>query len=139
MKSLNLARQAMQVITQNVPQKTLAYTSYCAMVVKLASGTRVVVVAEAGATASGINGKLVDALDNNLQAPIIPCASPNDGLGTWHMNDAEQQALRTVFDGETFKGATIRAVVANRAICESCTFTLQQHGMQVNGAEAVAP
>ena len=139
MKSLNLARLAMQTIVQNVPQKTLSYTSYCAMVVKLASGTRAVVIAEAGETANGINGKLVDALDNTLQVPIIPCAAPTQGQGTWHMNDAEQQALKTVLNGNTFNGATIKAVVANRAICDSCAYTLKQQGLQVNGAEAVAP
>jgi len=136
MKSLNLARQAMQVIVQNVSQKTLGYTSYCAVVVKLSTGVRAVVIAEAGASASGINGTLIDKLDNSLGVPVIPCAAPVLGLGTWHMNDAEQQALRTIFNGETFQGATIKAVVANRAICASCTFTLQQRGLQVAGAEA---
>src|SRR3954452_22115316 len=103
MKSINLARQAMNTIVQRVPAKTLGYTSYCAMVVKLATGKRVVIISEAGATANGINGKLVDALDTALQVPIIPCAAPTQGLGTWHMNDAEQQALKTFLNGDTFK------------------------------------
>jgi len=38
-----------------------------------------------------------------------------------------------------WQGAVLKAVVANRAICPSCTYTLQQHGFAVNGAEAVAP
>jgi hypothetical protein len=54
------------------------------------------------------------------------------------MNDAEQQALRTFSGESTFQGARIKAVVANRPICQSCTFTLTRQGLQVNGAEAVA-
>jgi hypothetical protein len=138
-KSLDLARQAMQTIIQNLPAKTLSYTSYCAVVVKLANGNRAVVVAEAGATAKGINGKLVDTLENTLNCAVVPCADPTPGQGTWHMNDAEQQAMKTIGAGDTFNGATVKAVVANRAICQSCTFMLQQHGLVVNGSEAVAP
>ena len=140
----------MQVIVQNVPQQTLQRTSYCAMVVKLGTGVRAVVIAEAGATASGINGPLVDLLDNQLNVPIIPCADPTPGQGTWHMNDAEQQAMRTVLGtgNQTFVGAAIKAVVANRPICQSCRFTLGQLGLTVGPAvgppvltanEAVAP
>ena len=59
------------------------------------------------------------------------------------MNDAEQQALAVfssaVQGGGVWQGAVLKAVVANRAICPSCTYTLQQHGFAVNGAEAVAP
>lgn len=138
MKSINLARNAMQLIVNHVPAQTLGYTSYCAVVVKLANGTRAVVIAEAGASAPGISGTLVDYLDTQLQCPIIPCAAPVIGQGTWHMNDAEQQALRTIFTEPTFNGARVKAVVANRAICPSCTATLQQHGFTVNGAEAEA-
>lgn len=138
MKSINLAKNAMQLIVNHVPAQTFGYTSYCAVVVKLANGVRAVVVAEAGASAPGISGTLVDYLDTNLQCPIIPCAAPIPGQGTWHMNDAEQQALRTIFTEPTFDGATIKAVVANRTICESCKATLQQHGFTVNGVEAVA-
>ena len=145
MSSLTLARDAMQVILQNVPQQTLQRTTYCAMVVKLATGVQAVVVAEAGATASGINGRLVDLLDNQLcgagGVAIIPCADPTPGQGTWHMNDAEQQALRTVQNpgNQTFVGATIKAVVANRPICAQCSFSLGQLGLTVTASEAVAP
>jgi hypothetical protein len=140
MKSLTLARQAMNLIVQHVPVQTLNRTSYCAVVVKLASGTRAVVVAEAGATASGIGGPLVDLLDNGLQVPIIPCANPTPGLGFWHMNDAEQQAIQTIQAATgTLQGARIKAVVANRDICPSCTHMLQTMGMIVNNNEAEAP
>jgi hypothetical protein len=142
MKSLNLARQAMNVITQRVPQATLNRTSYCAIVVKLANGTRAVVVAEAGATASGINGPLVTAIDSTLGVPVIPCASTIQGLGTWHMNDAEQQAIRTIQTEPTFAGGAIRAAVANRAICGMCQSTLNGLGLIINGgntSEAYVP
>lgn len=139
MKSIKLAREAMQIIVQNVQKKTLDYTTYCAMVVKLQNGKRAVVVSEAGQTAKGIAGWLVDKLDVQIEVPIIPCAAPVEGEGTWHMNDAEQQALNTFASGGTFSGAKIKAVVASRTICESCKHTLTKLGLQVNGAEAVAP
>jgi hypothetical protein len=66
----------------------------------------------------------VDLSDNQLGAAIIGCADPTPGQGTWHMNDAEQQALRTVQNpgNQTFVGATIKAVVANRPILRSMQF-----------------
>jgi hypothetical protein len=143
LKSLTLARNAMNLIVAYLPAKTLSYTSYCAAVVKLQNGNRAVLVTEAGATASGINGKIIDHLENALHVPVLGGAAPTPGQGTWHMNDAEQQALATlagsVQDGGVWQGAVLKAVVANRTICPSCTYTLQQRGFAVNGAEAVAP
>ena len=61
-------------------QQTLERTRYCAMVVQLPNrnNVRAVVVAEAGASARGITGNLVDELDIKLCASdsvaIIPCA-----------------------------------------------------------------
>lgn len=143
MQSLTLAQNAMNLLVGYVPAKTLGYTSYCAAVIKLQNGKRAVLVTEAGATASGINGKLIDHLENALQVPVFGGASPTPGQGTWHMNDAEQQALTVVAasiqGGGVWQGAVLKAVVANRNICASCTFTLQQHGFVVNGVHAVAP
>ena len=146
MQSLTLARDAMQVIVENVSKKSLDFTSYCAMVVQLPNrnNVRAVVVAQAGATASGINGRLVDTLDTRFSAdgvPIIPCAAPTPGQGTWHMNDAEQQAVITVMNPEdtTFAGVAIKAVVANRPICDQCRFTLKQQGLTLGPAEKPVP
>jgi hypothetical protein len=57
------------------------------------------------------------------------------------MDDAEQQALRTVENpgDTTFAGGAIKAVVANRDICDQCGFTLRQRGLTVTGREATAP
>jgi surface antigen len=133
----------MNLIVANLPARTLGYTSYCAAVVKLQNGNRAVLVTEAGASASGINGRLLSQMENALQAPVLGGASPIPGQGTWHMNDAEQQALAVlasaVQDGGVWQGAVLKAVVANRDICPSCAYTLQQRGFAVNGAEAVAP
>ena len=137
--SIDLARRAMQVIKDYVSQQTLNRTTYCAMVVQLPNrnNVRAVVVAEAGASARGIVGPLVDLLDNQLQVPIIPCAAPTPDLS----NDAEQQALRTVEKGgdTTFKDGRIKAVVASRNICAQCSPTLGQLGLTVTGCEATAP
>jgi hypothetical protein len=145
MKSINLACQAMKVIVGNVSPQTLSRTSYCAMVLKLGNGQRVVLIAEAGASARGINEPLLERIENALNAvspnvAVIGCAAPTLGQGTWHMNDAEQQALQIHSqDDGALTGSVIKAVVANRPICASCTFTLTQHGLVVNGAEATAP
>ena len=141
---LKLAQDAMDVITAYYKgQQTLDRTTYCAMVVQLPNrnNVRAVVVAEAGASARGITGTLVDKLDIKLCAggsvAIIPCAAPTPDL----TNDAEQQALRTVQKGgdTTFKGGAIKAVVASRDICKACGFTLSQLGLTVTGCEATAP
>jgi len=143
MKSLNLARQAMQVIVQQVPQATLNRTSYCAAVVKLANGNRAVVVAEAGMTASGINGPLASMIEATVGVALIPCAYLLQGPGTWHINDAEQQAIRIIGSAEgALSGAQIKAVVANRRICDMCQFTLIQLGLIINAhndSEAYVP
>ena len=141
---LKLAQDAMDVITAYYKgQQTLDRTTYCAMVVQLPNrnNVRAVVVAEAGASARGITGTLVDKLDIKLCAggsvAIIPCAAPTPDL----TNDAEQQALRTVQKGgdTTFKGGAIKAVVASRAICNACSLSLSQLGLTVTGCEATAP
>jgi hypothetical protein len=142
-KSLTLARNAMNFIVGYLPARTLSYTSYCAAVIKLQNGNRAVLVTEAGASASGITGTLLSQMETALHVPVLGGASPTPGQGTWHMNDAEQQALAVfsaaVQNGGVWQGAVLKAVVANRAICPSCTYTLQQHGFAVNEAEAVAP
>jgi hypothetical protein len=130
---IDLARRAMEVITGYVGQQALIRTTYCAMVVQLPNrnNVRAVVVAEAGASARGIVGPLVDQLDSRLQVPIIPCAAPTPDLS----NDAEQQALRTFENGDaTFKDGAIKAVVASRPICGLCAPTLRQRGLTVGPA-----
>ena len=104
------------------------------MAIKLDNGNRAFLVAEAGASVKGINGPLLNDLDKILQEAVVGCADPTPGVGTWHMNDAEQQALRVWRDG--FRGSTIEAVVATRTICASCRHTLTHLGLQINGAEA---
>ena len=135
MTTLDLARLAIANIRNLVPDATLNRTTYCAMVIQLNNGNCAVLVAEAGASVRGVNGPLISDLERILSTPVIGCADPIPGLGTWHMNDAEQQALKIWNKG--YKDcSTLKAVVATRPICASCTHTLTQLGLQVNGAEA---
>lgn len=136
-KSILAARQAIVVITQQVSAQALGYTTYCAAVIKIANGNRGLLIAEAGASAAGISGNLLSSIENQVQMAVLGCASPVSGQGTWHMNDAEQQALRIWQEG--YPTAVLKAVKATRAICPSCTHFLQQRLLNVNGDEAVAP
>lgn len=136
-KSIVAARQAILVIRQNVSAQALGYTTYCASVIKLSNGNRGVLIAEAGANAPGISNNLLATIENLLQMAVLGCASTIAGQGTWHMNDAEQQALRIW--QQNYPDAALKAVKATRAICASCHYTLQQYGMVVNGDEAEAP
>ncbi len=139
-QSLAIARAAMNLIVGRLPAQTLSRTSYCAMVVKLTNGNRAILVAEAGRSAGGVNGPLLEYLQASLNIAVAGCAFPIQGLGTWHMNDAEQQALRIHSQQEgALAGSRIRAVVANRDICASCSHTLTTMGMVVNGADAWVP
>jgi len=137
MKSINLARQAITVITNNVSAQALGYTTYCAAVIRLANGNRAILIAAAGATASGISATLLNLIENTVNVAVIGCAAPTQGQGTWHMNDAEQQALTIFSTG--YSTATLKAIKATRNICPSCTFFLSQRGLIVTGTEAVAP
>jgi hypothetical protein len=136
-KSIIAARGAINVITQRVSAQALGYTTYCAAVIKLPNGNRGILIAEAGASASGISASLLSAIENQVQMAVIGSASTVPGQGTWHMNDAEQQALRIWQEG--YPTAVLKAVKATRAICDSCTYFLQQRQLIVNGDEAVAP
>ena len=138
---LNTAHMAIGVIRANVPPTTLARTTYCAAVGERPDGTRMVLIAEAGAQASGINAPLIGLIEaalpavtvNQVTIPtaiVIPCANTIAGAGYFHMNDAEQQAIRTFLDGadSSFNGFTLKAVVATREICQGCRAMLGRNG-----------
>jgi len=76
-------------------------------------------------------------VENAVDVAVIGCAAPIPGQGTWHMNDAEQQALAIWRTG--YPTATLKAIKATRNICQSCSFFLGQYGLIVNGTEATAP
>jgi len=146
MPEIDTARTVISHILDVVPSTTLSRTTYCALVVLRPDGSEVVYVAEAGATASGISGPLLDSIQNSVDVNtqiIVGSASTETGLGTWHMNDAEQQALRIASDhisnSPSMLGSVLKAIKANRDICDSCTHTLRSlYGMTINGSEATA-
>jgi hypothetical protein len=135
-----VVKEAVAEIVKAVPKKSLGYTTYAAGFVKTGRGVEAVMISEAGASPGGIPNGLLEKLEARLQMAILGCAAPVPGQGTWHMNDAEQQILRTITeaDGE-LAGAKLRAIAANRDICTSCSYTLQQWGLKVSGAVAEAP
>lgn len=142
-KSLNLARAAMGAIVAQVGPGPLGFTTYAAATIRLADGRRAIMVTTAGAGANGIPPAILNAVE--LACPgvaVFGAADTVQGQGNWHMNDAEQQVLRTMFaiqNQGAFAGSVLKAVVASRNICASCTHFLQVRGFAVNGTEADAP
>ena len=129
----------------NLPAQTLGRTTFAALAYETTNDHDVVMVATAGAGATGLSGPAIDALQAHLTANglgefiVVSVAMPLERIGTWHINDAEMQLLRGIEaaeeDQSALQAAVLCAIGATRRLCANCHHFVGQAFAHLNLAQ----